>query len=99
MPTHNPTTLTIAIHFTAVSNPIPFPQFNNTMGLYDGQEEHDNLVWDKNDEDFEAAQRQLRLKTFCRRVEAFVQNKFDKPARFDSQTYPDVFCHRKTRHT
>ncbi|EWZ42694.1 hypothetical protein BFJ70_g9605 [Fusarium oxysporum] len=39
------------------------------MGMYNGQEEHDNLVWDKNDEDFEAAQQQLRLKTFCRKVE------------------------------
>ncbi|EXK33202.1 hypothetical protein FOMG_11951 [Fusarium oxysporum f. sp. melonis 26406] len=43
------------------------------MGMYNSQEEHDNLVWDKNDEDFEAAQQQLRLKTFCRKVEGFVQ--------------------------
>ncbi|RKK75060.1 hypothetical protein BFJ69_g7988 [Fusarium oxysporum] len=50
------------------------------MGMCNGQEEHDNLVWDKNDEDFEAAQQQLRLKTFCRKVEGFVQQKFGKPA-------------------
>ncbi|KAF9767157.1 hypothetical protein IL306_000333 [Fusarium sp. DS 682] len=50
------------------------------MGLYDDQEEHDNLVWDKNDEDFDAAQHQLRLKAFCRKVEAFVAHKFGKPA-------------------
>ncbi|KAI7766691.1 hypothetical protein LZL87_004991 [Fusarium oxysporum] len=53
---------------------------NDTIGMYDGQEEHDNLVWDKNDEDFETAQQQLRLKTFCRKVEGFVQQKFGKPA-------------------
>ncbi|EWY95509.1 hypothetical protein FOYG_04537 [Fusarium oxysporum NRRL 32931] len=54
------------------------------MGMYNCQEEHDNLVWDKNDEDFEAAQQQLRLKTFCRKVEGFVQQKFGKPATFVS---------------
>ncbi|KAM0087175.1 hypothetical protein ACKRZS_000715 [Fusarium odoratissimum] len=50
------------------------------MGMYNGQEEHDDLVWDKNDEDFEAAQQQVRLKTFCRKVEGFVKQKFGKPA-------------------
>ncbi|KAF5661596.1 kinase-like domain-containing protein [Fusarium circinatum] len=50
------------------------------MIFYDGQEELDNLVWDKNDEDSEAAQNQLRLKTFCRQVEEFVQHRFGKPA-------------------
>ncbi|KAG5744851.1 hypothetical protein H9Q69_012687 [Fusarium xylarioides] len=48
--------------------------------MYDGQEEHDILVWDKNDEDFEAAQQQMRLKAFCRKVEGFVQQKFGRPA-------------------
>jgi hypothetical protein len=51
------------------------------MILYDGQEELDNLVWDKNDEDSEAAQNKLRLNTFCRKVEEFVQHKFGKPAK------------------
>ncbi|KAF5645457.1 kinase-like domain protein [Fusarium sp. NRRL 52700] len=49
------------------------------MIFYDGQEELDNLVWDKNDENSEAAQNQLRLKTFCRQVEEFVQHRFGKP--------------------
>ncbi|KAF5532623.1 aromatic-amino-acid decarboxylase [Fusarium mexicanum] len=49
-------------------------------GMYDGQEEHDNLVWDKNDETVEVAQQQMRLKTFCRKVEGFVQQKFGRPA-------------------
>lgn len=51
------------------------------MIFYDGQEELDNLVWDKNDEDTEAAQKQLRLTTFCQQVEDFVQEKFSKPAK------------------
>ncbi|KAF5233786.1 hypothetical protein FANTH_12448 [Fusarium anthophilum] len=49
-------------------------------GIYDGQEEHDNLVWDKNDEAVEVAQQQTRLKTFCRKVEGFVKQKFGRPA-------------------
>ncbi|KAF5974580.1 hypothetical protein FBULB1_7716 [Fusarium bulbicola] len=49
-------------------------------GMYDGQEEHDNLVWDKNDEVVEVAQQQMRLKTFCRKVEGFVKQKFGRPA-------------------
>ncbi|KAF5599326.1 aromatic-amino-acid decarboxylase [Fusarium pseudocircinatum] len=40
----------------------------HTVDMYEGQEEHDNLVWDQNDEDFEAAQQQMGLKTFCRKV-------------------------------
>ncbi|KAJ4013075.1 hypothetical protein NW766_006895 [Fusarium irregulare] len=51
------------------------------MTFYDGQEELDNLVWDKNDEDTEAAQKQLRLTTFCQKVESFVQEKFAKQAK------------------
>ncbi|KAF5714064.1 kinase-like domain-containing protein [Fusarium globosum] len=50
------------------------------MVFYGGQEELDNLVWDRNDEDSEAAQNQLRLKTFCLQVEEFVQYQFGKPA-------------------
>ncbi|KAF5583639.1 kinase-like domain protein [Fusarium subglutinans] len=52
----------------------------DTMDMYDGQEEDDNLVWDKNDETVEVAQQQMRLKTFCRKVEGFVQQKFGRPA-------------------
>jgi len=51
------------------------------MIFYDGQEELDNLVWDKNDEDTEAAQKQLRLIIFCKKVQDFVQEKFGKPAK------------------
>ncbi|KAM0429770.1 hypothetical protein ACHAPT_006376 [Fusarium lateritium] len=47
--------------------------------MYDGQEELDNLVWDKNDEDSDEAQKQLRLKTTCRKVEKLVEEKFGKP--------------------
>ncbi|KAF5670912.1 kinase-like domain-containing protein [Fusarium heterosporum] len=52
--------------------------------MYNGQEELDNLVWDRNDEESEVAQNQLRLKTFCRKVEEFTQQKFGKPARLIS---------------
>ncbi|KAJ4131771.1 hypothetical protein NW768_005968 [Fusarium equiseti] len=51
------------------------------MIFYDGQEELDNLVWDKNDEDTEKAQKQLRLTTFCQKVEDLVQDKFGKPTK------------------
>lgn len=50
------------------------------MVFYGGQEELDSLVWDRNDEDSEAAQNQLRLKTFYRQVEEFVQHQFGKLA-------------------
>lgn len=48
--------------------------------MYDGQEELDNLVWDKNDEDSGEAQNQMRLKTTCRKVEQVAEEKFGKPA-------------------
>lgn len=48
--------------------------------MYDSQEELDNLVWDKNDEDFDAAQKRMRLKTICRQVEELVEEKLGSPA-------------------
>ncbi|KAL3419901.1 phosphotransferase [Phlyctema vagabunda] len=48
--------------------------------MYDGQEELDNLVWDKNDEDSEEATKRMRLKTTCRQVELLAAQLFGKPA-------------------
>ncbi|KAJ2895228.1 hypothetical protein MKZ38_006759 [Zalerion maritima] len=48
--------------------------------MYGGQEELDNLVWDKNDEDSDEAQKRMRLKTTCGKVEALAEEKFGKPA-------------------
>ncbi|KFG79289.1 hypothetical protein MANI_011679 [Metarhizium anisopliae] len=48
--------------------------------MYDGQEELDNLVWDKNEEDSDAAVKQLRLKDTCRKVEALAEEKFGASA-------------------
>ncbi|KAK1973252.1 phosphotransferase [Colletotrichum cereale] len=48
--------------------------------MYDGQEELDNLVWDKNDEDHDEAQRRMRLSTTCRKVAELAEEKFGKPA-------------------
>ncbi|RDL40596.1 Phosphotransferase [Venustampulla echinocandica] len=48
--------------------------------MYSGQEELDNLVWDKNDEDSDKSQKQMRLKTICRQVERLAKQKFRKPA-------------------
>ncbi|RFU32457.1 hypothetical protein B7463_g3888, partial [Scytalidium lignicola] len=48
--------------------------------MYDGQEELDSLVWDKNDEDSDKAQKQMRLKITCRKVEDLAREKFGKPA-------------------
>ncbi|KAK2018413.1 phosphotransferase [Colletotrichum eremochloae] len=48
--------------------------------MYDGQEELDNLVWDKNDEDSDEAQNRMRLKSTCRKVEDLAKEKFGKPA-------------------
>ncbi|KAK2037582.1 hypothetical protein LZ31DRAFT_570703 [Colletotrichum somersetense] len=36
--------------------------------MYDGQEELDNLVWDKNDEESGEAQNQMRLRSTCRKI-------------------------------
>ncbi|KAF4980538.1 hypothetical protein FZEAL_3473 [Fusarium zealandicum] len=52
--------------------------------MYDGQEELDNLVWDKNDDDSEKAQKQMRLKTVCSKVEKLAEAKLGKPARLIS---------------
>lgn len=48
--------------------------------MYDGQEELDNLVWDKNDEDEDESQKQMRLKTTCRQVENLAKQKFGERA-------------------
>lgn len=48
--------------------------------MYDGQEELDNLAWDKNDEDSEKALKQMRHKSVCRNVEGLSEAKFGKPA-------------------
>jgi hypothetical protein len=48
--------------------------------MFDGQEELDNLVWDKNDEDSEESQKRMRLKTTCRQVEHLAEQKFGRPA-------------------
>ncbi|KAF4438625.1 hypothetical protein F53441_12758 [Fusarium austroafricanum] len=58
----------------------PLIYCSTTIRMYDGQEELDNLVWDKNDADSAAAQDELRLMAFCSKVEEFVQGKFGKPA-------------------
>ncbi|KAI5854506.1 phosphotransferase [Durotheca rogersii] len=50
------------------------------MTMYESQEELDNLVWDKNDEDSDKAQKEMRLKTTCRKVEELVEEKFGKSA-------------------
>ncbi|KAF5027364.1 hypothetical protein F66182_524 [Fusarium sp. NRRL 66182] len=54
------------------------------MAGYSGQEELDNLVWDKNDQDADAARQEMRLKTFCRKVEKLAQDKLGKPAKLVS---------------
>lgn len=51
-----------------------------TETMYDQQEEPDNLVWDKNDEDWDKSLKQMRLKTTCREVERLVAQKFGKQA-------------------
>ncbi len=43
--------------------------------MYDGQEELDNLVWDKNDEDWDESLKQMRLKTTCRQVEELAEQR------------------------
>lgn len=48
--------------------------------MYDGQEELDNLVWDKNDDDGDESLKQMRLKTRCRQVEDLSEQKFGKKA-------------------
>ncbi|KAF9876705.1 phosphotransferase [Colletotrichum karsti] len=48
--------------------------------MYGGQEELDNLVWDKNEEASEEAQNEMRLKSTCRKVEKLAEEKFGKAA-------------------
>ncbi|KAH8804513.1 phosphotransferase [Xylogone sp. PMI_703] len=48
--------------------------------MYDGKEELDNLVWDKNDEDYDRAEKQMRLTTTCRKVEDLVREKLGHTA-------------------
>jgi hypothetical protein len=48
--------------------------------VYDGQEELDNLVWDKNDEDSDRSVKEMRLTTKCRSVERLAEQKFGKTA-------------------
>lgn len=48
--------------------------------MYDGQEELDNLVWDKNDEDWDESLKQMRLKTTVRQVEHLAELKYGKTA-------------------
>ena len=48
--------------------------------MYDGQEELDNLVWDKNDEDSDKSLKQMRLKTTCREVERLAKQWCGAPA-------------------
>lgn len=50
------------------------------MTMYDGQEELDNVAWDKNDEDSEKALKQMRHKSVCRAIEELSEAKFGKPA-------------------
>ncbi len=40
----------------------------------------DELAWDKNDEEWEEAQKALSKKSLCRRLELLVAEKFGKPA-------------------
>ncbi|UNI16996.1 hypothetical protein JDV02_003378 [Purpureocillium takamizusanense] len=49
--------------------------------MYDGQEELDNLAWDKNDVDTKEALLDMRHKTVCRNVEELSEARFGKPAR------------------
>ena len=57
---------------------IPSPALHSWSVLYkyDGQEELDDLVWDKNDEDSEKSLKQMRLKTTCRGVERLAEQRF-----------------------
>ncbi|KAF2972817.1 hypothetical protein GQX73_g694 [Xylaria multiplex] len=48
--------------------------------MYDGQEELDNLVWDKNDEESEKSQKEMQLKSRCRLVERLAMEKFGRTA-------------------
>ncbi|PVH84408.1 phosphotransferase [Cadophora sp. DSE1049] len=44
------------------------------------RQDFDELAWDKNDEEWEEAQKELSKKSLCRRLELLVTEKFKKPA-------------------
>ncbi|KAL5331071.1 hypothetical protein ACEPPN_000600 [Leptodophora sp. 'Broadleaf-Isolate-01'] len=44
------------------------------------RQDFDELAWDRNDEEWEEAQKALRKKSLCRRLELLVAEKFGKPA-------------------
>ncbi|KAH8656616.1 phosphotransferase [Tricladium varicosporioides] len=48
--------------------------------MYNDREEFDSVAWDRNDEGWEEAQKQLRLPSTCRRVESLIQQKDRKIA-------------------
>ena len=48
--------------------------------MYYGQEELDNLVWNKNDEDSDNSLKQMRLKATCREVERLAEQHFGTQA-------------------
>lgn len=48
--------------------------------MYKGRQNFDDVAWDKNDAAEEESEKKLRKESFCRRVEAFVAEKFGKPA-------------------
>ena len=48
--------------------------------MYEGQEELDNVAWDKNDVNSERALKLMRHKSTCRNIEELAEVKFGKPA-------------------
>ncbi|TVY31983.1 hypothetical protein LOCC1_G008557 [Lachnellula occidentalis] len=48
--------------------------------LDNARQDFDELVWDKNDEEWEEAQKALSKKSLCRRLELLVAENFGKPA-------------------
>ncbi|KAH6665755.1 phosphotransferase [Halenospora varia] len=48
--------------------------------MYNSREDFDNLAWDKNDEEWKEAQKQLRRQATYRKVESLVRQKYGKPA-------------------
>lgn len=62
------------------TQPIQVKIQKQTNHMYDGQEDLDNVVWDKNDDDWDEALKRMRLKTTCRQVERLASECFGKPA-------------------
>lgn len=48
--------------------------------MENARQDFDGLAWDKNDEEWEEAQKALSKKSLCRRIELLVAEKFGKPA-------------------